>query len=158
MYMKWKLPPKIKIYEALGCVSDGRVELVNENEARVYSSSRGKFYVVKYDAGSRAIMANDNGSYWQGYLGYPAIAFLMRIGAVSFDSRYAEALQGIAWKDINTKLKNDFEKTAEHVQGILSSNGISLEDFSGEVSLILSQIQALDLSFLGKKVKPPTGY
>lgn len=47
MSMKWKLPPKIKVYEALGCVVDGRVELVGEHEARVYSSSRGKSYVVK---------------------------------------------------------------------------------------------------------------
>lgn len=156
--MKWKLPPKIKVYEALGCVADGRVELVGENEARVYSSSRGKFYVVKYDADARAIMVNDNGSYWQGYLGYPAIAFLMHIGVVSFDARYAEALKDIAWKDINTRFKNDFEKTAEYIHGILKTKGLILADFFREVESILAQIQKLDLSLLGKKVKPPTGY
>lgn len=156
--MKWKLPPKIKVYEALGCVADGRIEVVGEHEARVYSSSRGKFCVVNYDADARAIMANDNGSYWQGYLGYPAIALLMRIGAVSFDARYAEALKGIAWKDINTTFKNDFEKTAEYIHGILKTKGLILADFFREVESILAQIQKLDLSLLGKKVKPPTGY
>lgn len=62
--MKWKHPPITKIYEALGSVADERIELVGSS-AKVYSSSRNKFYVVSYEPG--AIMANDNGSYWQGY-------------------------------------------------------------------------------------------
>jgi hypothetical protein len=94
--MKWKLPPRIKIYEALGCIADGRME-VEGNMAKVYSSSRGKFYTVTYDPERQAIMANDNGSYWQGYLGYPSIAFLMHVGAIRFDHAYAEALEGVAW-------------------------------------------------------------
>ena len=73
--MRWKNPPKIKVYEALGCIADNRIE-VNENEAKVYSSSREKYYTVKYDRNS--IMSNDNGSYWVGYLGYPSIALLMK--------------------------------------------------------------------------------
>lgn len=158
MTMKWKLQPKIKIYEALGCVADGRIELIGKNEARVYSSSRGKFYVVKYDAGARAIMANDNGSYWRGYLGYPAIAFLMSIGVMSFDARYAEALKDIAWKDINMSFKNDFEKTEKYIHDILRATNVSLEGFLWEVDDIMSQIETLDLSLLGKKVKPPIGY
>ena len=36
--MYWKLPPDIKICEVLGAVADGRIELVDENEAYVYSS------------------------------------------------------------------------------------------------------------------------
>jgi len=46
--MKWKHPPIIKIYEALGSVADGRVE-VSGNTAKVFSSSGNKFYVVSYD-------------------------------------------------------------------------------------------------------------
>ncbi len=156
--MKWKLPPKIKIYEALGCVADGRIERVGEGEARVYSSSRGKFYTVTYDAESRSIMANDNGSYWQGYLGYPAIAFLMSIGVVRFSLEYAEALKDIAWKDINTKFKNDFDKTVEHIHSILQIKGILIQEFLLEIDDILHQVEMLDLSLLGKKMKPPIGY
>ena len=107
---------------------------------------------MNYDADARAIMANDNGSYWRGYLGYPAIALLMRIGAVSFDARYAEALKGIAWKDINTTFKNDFENG-----GVYSwdsqDKGLILADFFREVESILAQIQKLDLSLLGKKLE-----
>jgi len=36
--MKWKHPPIIKIYEALGSVADGRLKL-DGNFAKVYSSS-----------------------------------------------------------------------------------------------------------------------
>ena len=70
--MKWEHPPIIKIYEALGAVADNRVEL-SENTAKVFSSSGNKFYDVSYDRDSNSIMTNDNGSYWKGYLGYPAI-------------------------------------------------------------------------------------
>jgi len=156
--MYWKLPPNIKIYEALGAVADGRIEMVNDTEAKVYSSSRNKFYSVTYDPKTQAIMANDNGSYWQGYLGYPSIAFLMQTGAIRFDTKYAEALKDIAWKDINTKFKNDFDKTVEYIHELLGGQGFSVEDFLEEVGNIQKQIEILNLSLLGKKTKPPVGY
>jgi hypothetical protein len=37
--MKWQHPPIIKIYEALGAIADGRVE-INGMTAKVYSSTR----------------------------------------------------------------------------------------------------------------------
>lgn len=157
MIMKWKLPPKIKIYEALGTIGDGRIE-VSGNSVKVYSSSGEKFYDVEFDPKQNAIMANDNGSYWQGYLGYPAIAYLMKTGIIKFNPIYAEALKGIAWKDINTKFKNDFEKTEKYVHELLESKSISADDFLKEVDLIYRQIEKLDLSMLGRKTKPPEGY
>ncbi|MFA6602048.1 MAG: hypothetical protein WCT02_04295 [Candidatus Paceibacterota bacterium] len=72
--MKWKLPPPVKIYEALGSVADGRLEMLG-NSARVYSSSRNKFYEVIFDPETKSIMANDNGSFWQGYLGLSSYRF-----------------------------------------------------------------------------------
>ena len=39
---KWKHPPIIEVYEALGAVADGRIELT-QNEAKIYSSSGNKF-------------------------------------------------------------------------------------------------------------------
>jgi hypothetical protein len=156
--MHWKLPPNIKIYEALGAVSDERIELVAEHEARVYSSTRNKFYTVTYDPEAQAIMANDNGSYWQSYLGYPSIAYLMQIGVIRYERNYAEALKGIAWKDINTKFKNDFDKTAEYIHTLLRDQGVSVEAFLQEVENIQRQIETLNLSLQGKKTKPPSGY
>ncbi len=66
--MYWKIPPKIKIYEALGCLADGRLKKV-DGKVQVYSSSGQKFYTVTFDEKKKAIMTNDNGSYWIGYWG-----------------------------------------------------------------------------------------
>jgi len=155
--MKWKLPPKIKIYEALGAIGDDRIH-VTGNTARVYSSSGNKFYTVTYDPEKQAIMANDNGSYWQGDLGYPAIAYLIKTGRITHDPQYAEALKSIQWKDINTKFKNDFEKTAAYINEVLAKKGIDRTEFQREIMAISQQIEILDLSFLGKKKRPPSGY
>jgi len=154
--MKWKLPPKIKIYEALGCIADDRIE-INENEAKVFSSSRGKSYTITYD-GRNSIMCNDNGSYWIGYLGYPSIAFLMLKGKIKYNSKFAEALKGIKWKDINVKFKNDHEKTEAYVLDFVKAKGHDVNEFLAEISNINHQIKELNLEFLGNKTKPPTGY
>lgn len=153
--MKWDLPPDIKIYEALGSVVDGRIEIL-ENSAKVYSSSRNKFYDVEYDPESNSIMANDNGSYWKGYLGYPAIAFLMSKNVLSYSVQVGELLKDIAWKDINTKFKNDFDKTLEFILKDLTEE--SREVLRDYVSRVQKEIQILDLNLLGKKKLPPSGY
>jgi hypothetical protein len=153
--MKWKHPPLIKIYEALGAVADGRVE-VSGNSAKVYSSSRNKFYSIEYDPSSKSIMVNDNGSFYKGYLGYPAIAFLMKVGALTYNSAIAEKLKGIAWKDINQKFKNDFDKTLEYILG-----GMTHEDRTAveeEANRINVQLQSQRYDLLGTKIKPPEGY
>jgi len=106
--MKWKIPPIIKVYEALGCIADKRIE-IEGNKAKVFSSSKQKFYSIEFD-GKNSIMCNDNGSYWQGYLGYPSIAFLMLKGKVDYNSKFVEALKDISWKDLNVKFKNNYEK------------------------------------------------
>ncbi|MFH1802756.1 MAG: hypothetical protein ABH864_04910 [archaeon] len=154
--MKWKIPPKIKVHEALGCIGDGRIE-VNGNEARVFSSSKGKFYSVKYD-GKNAIMCNDNGSYWVGYLGYPAIAFLMLKGKIHYNAKLVEAFKDIAWKDVNVKFKNDYEKTESYVLDLIRKNGFNLSEINSEIDSIYEQIKMLEMDLFGEKVKPPLGY
>lgn len=155
--MKWKRPPIIKIYEALGAVADGRVETGGDlNSGKVYSSSRNKYYDVSYDLAKKEIMANDNGSFWKGYLGYPSIAFLMKIGVLSYDENIGNLLKDIAWKDINQKFKNDFDKTLEFILSSKSADEIQvLKDFTGKAS---EEIDKIDLGQLGKKVTPPDGY
>lgn len=155
--MKWKIPPKIKAYEALWTISDNRIELVDD-EIRVYSSSRNKYYNIWYNEKENAIMTNDNGSFWQWYLGYPAIAYLMYIGKISYDVRFAEALKWIAWKDINQKFKNNWKKTERLVCNIVKEKGLKVSEFLEEIENIMKQIEKLDLNLLGKKKKPPKGY
>lgn len=153
--MKWKYPPIIKIYEALGSIADNRL-YVSENTAKVYSSSGNKFYEVTYDPEKNAIMANDNGSYWKGYLGYPAIAFLFKIGLLDFRPDMARLLKGIKWKDINQKFKNDFDKTLGLIEDSLDQN--YKEALSAYVNEVDKQIRELDLNLLGAKTMPPEGY
>ncbi len=152
---KWSHPPIIKIYEALGSVADGRIE-IDGNSAKVYSSSGNKFYSVNYDPEKRAIMTNDNGSFWKGYLGYPAIAFLLKKGVLSYEEDVAKILMNIKWKDINQKFKNDFDKTLDYILSPLTDT--QKENLNNLVQKIDKEIAELDLSLLGKKVKPPEGY
>ena len=155
--MKWAVPPAIKVYEALGCLADQRIEIEGDS-AKISSSSKGKYYTVTYDETSNAIMVNDNGSYWKGYLGYPGIAFLMKKGKLSFIPSFSEALEGIAWKDLNVKYKNDFTQTLQEVHNLLLLKGVDLSSFMSYIQKVLAEIEALSLSYLGKKQLPPEGY
>lgn len=153
--MKWDIPPIIKVYEALGAVADGRV--VEDGEtAKVFSSSGNKFYEVNYDESTNSIMTNDNGSYWKGYLGYPAIAYLMQIGKLSYREDLGELMKGIHWKDINQEFKNDFEKTIKYVLSPLSLDESSLLEEYAEG--VLEEIKTMELNYLGPKKLPPEGY
>jgi len=101
-------------------------------------------------------MANDNGSYWKGYLGYPSIAFLFKIGLLEFRPNLANLLKGIHWKDINQKFKNDFGKTLTYIETFLDPKyKKSLADY---VKIVDEKISALDLGLLGTKTTPPEGY
>lgn len=155
--MLWKLPPKIKIYEALGSIGDKRIS-VSANTAKVYSSSRKKKYIVKYDPEKNAIMANDNASYWAGYLGYPSIAFLLFKRIIDYDSKFANALKDISWKDINVKFRSNYAKTEEYVKEIVASRNFSVSELEADVDKIYNQIKKLNLEKLGKRIKPPKGY
>lgn len=153
----WKQPPIIKVYEALGAIADRRIELEG-NSAKVYSSSRGKYYTVTFDPTTNSIMCNDNGSYWAGYLGYPAITFLLGKQIIPFSTDSAELLKDIKWKDINQDFKNDFAKTEKYCQDLVIQR-------DGDLSALLTDIQSIHqfladhpYKLLGTKTKPPTGY
>ena len=90
--------------------------------------------------------------------GYPSIAYLMSIGELSFNEEYAESLKGIAWKDINTKNKNDFEKTLLEVREIMEKRGVNLKKFDKFVKQTLQKIKEKKFRLLGKKKQPPRGY
>ena len=153
--MKWKTPPDIKIYEALSAVADGRIE-IHGTSARVRSTSGNKYYDVAYDPTRRAITSNDNGSYYRGYLGYPAIAFLMQAGVLSYDAPLGDALKGVHWKDVNTKFKNDYEKVLDAVlAGASDETRTALATYTKEMQ---EHIARLDLARFETKEPPPEGY
>jgi hypothetical protein len=152
-------PPIIKIYEALGAISDQRIELTQGLfvEAKVYSSSREKYYTVTYDPANNSIMLNDNGSYWKGYLGYPGIAVLLLTGVLPLQKEYSEILKDIPRKEINTKNNNDFEKTQKQIDTIIIEKWWDIQSFHKYIQNIIDEITKKPLSYLGKKTLPPKG-
>jgi len=119
----WKMPPLIKIYEALGALADGRVQLTDDHRALVASSDGAKIYEVELTG--QVISANDNASYWQGYLGYPAIAVMIARGLLPADPAALSALRGIPWKELNHRFHNDYGRTLEEVARRLERCGAS---------------------------------
>jgi hypothetical protein len=151
----WDHPPIIKIYEALGSVADGRLK-ISGNSAKVYSSSGNKYYDVVYDPGLAAIAVNDNASFYKGYLGYPAVAYLLTAGVLTYQPHAAELLKGIAWKDINVRFKNDFNKTLEYILNQLAAKDRA--ELEKEAQKIDIQLKVLKLKKLGEQARPPEGY
>jgi hypothetical protein len=119
----WKMPPIAKVYEALGAIGDNRVHLVDAQHASVTSSDGTRTYQVENSADHREISSNDNASYWQGYLGYPAIAVLIARGELSFPRETAEALRGIPWKELNQRFRNDYARTLAEVSRVAEERG-----------------------------------
>ena len=69
-----KIPPLEKTSEAYSVMADQRITL-SQGWAEVKLSDGRKTYLLEW--GVDRYPASDNGSYWQGYAGYPAIAVLM---------------------------------------------------------------------------------
>lgn len=156
--MKWQPSPLIKIYEALGTIADKRFE-VDVNTAKVYSSSGNKYYDVIYDPTTNSITANDNGSFYVGYLGYPSIVLLLELGVVGYDAKLAGYLKGFAWKDINQQFKNDFIKTQNYIdEKIADKYHININDFHVALKIIQDKVNSLELNKLANDKRPPQGY
>jgi hypothetical protein len=154
----WLTPHISKIYEAITAIADERIELISDNEARIWSSSRGKFYTITYDPTSNSIMSNDNTAYYTDSVSYPMIALLMLKGIINYDRSLLAPLSKIVWKDIMTKFKNDYDKGIEHALQQLASKGYDSEEIKSKIMPIYVQTCTLTLHYLGKKIRPPKAY
>lgn len=154
----WEAPPRLKIYEALGAIGDARVVLANGG-GRVQSSSGRKYYDVSYDDTSNEISSNDNVSYWVGYLGYPAVAYLIERDLISVDRVVCQWLAGIHWKDINTKYRNSHVKAEAYVRNfLLVERDADLSLIDSAIDSVFAQIVDLHLVKSGRPTRPPKGY
>jgi hypothetical protein len=152
---KWKMPPAAKVYEALGALGDGRVTLVDETHARVKSSDRTKTYEVENSPDFREISSNDNASYWQGYLGYPAIATLLARGFHRSPSAIIKALTGIPWKELNRRFRNDYSKTIGEVEARMVADGHDPAAVRGEVNSVMDALARLAPARGARRARPP---
>ncbi|ABL78315.1 hypothetical protein [Thermofilum pendens] len=137
----WRVPPRVKVLEALGAIGDGRVVFVGEGEARVTGSDGSRVYRVVWD-GKLGIASNDNGSVYRGYLGYPSIAVLMLKGILPFDAKLAEGLKGIPWREINERFKS-YRETEAYVRSLLEEKGFSWAYVDAFIERVLSEIKRL---------------
>lgn len=152
-------PPHLsKVYEALTAIADNRYELVSDTELKLYSSSRGKFYTVKYDPRNKQIMSNDNTAYYNHSISYPMLTLLMLRGDLVYDTSLLVPLSNLVWKDIMTKHKNDYDAGIVEVLSLLSSRGTDVSALKAKIARIYAQACQLTLSPLGKRLLPPKAY
>jgi len=148
------MPPLVKVYEALGAIGDGRVRIEDSRRATVVSSDGSKTYEVETSADGREIASNDNASYWQGYVGYPAIAVLLARGLYHPPANVTVALKGVAWKELNRKFKNDWARTIAQVDKQLEQAGHDPDAVRSEAEAVLGFLRALRPVRI-KRIRPP---
>jgi len=141
----WAMPPKIKIYEALSAVADGRVTLTGPTSATVRSSTGERLYHVAWSEDMRSITSDDPASQWQGYLGYPIIAVLLQLGKIPYDQRRAKLLAGIPWRAINTRFRRNYEQALNYVLEQIQARGGRKEELIAEVEQIFAHLEQLKL-------------
>lgn len=156
----WKVPPKIKVYEALSAIADGRVRILSGKKsktrmptkgvAKVISSNRDREYTVQWNFSRSEIVSDDNGSRWQGYLGYPSIAILMLGKKLPYSSQIATKLKGINWNALNKKLKRDYEEVEEYVLSQIAEKKATQTKIKDFVEKVYKKIQELKLKRLSK--------
>ena len=141
-----KMPPKIKVLEALGAIGDKRIK-VEDNKAIVKSSTGEREYKVYYYPEKNAAWSTDNGTRFRKYVGYPIISFLMLKGKISFNEKYAKSLAGIPWKKINDEFKRDYEKTMEYAYKVVEKRGVNVKKLKEFIDKVMKELKELKLKF-----------
>ncbi len=142
--MKLKLPPRIKVLEAVSSISAGRVKKEEAGIYRVRSSRGDKEYIVIIK--NSTAYSNDNGTIFKGYIGYPIIAALMIEGILPKNDRIGEAIKDIPWADWNESLKS-YKKVEEKVKEEAKKNGVEPEEIDEYVELVMQALKMITLKF-----------
>ncbi len=145
MYLR--LPPRIKVLEALGAIADGRIKIIDERRAQVISSEGDRTYNVYIDIAKSQVYSDDNGTKYRGYIGYPIIAVLMLKGIIPFYKDVAEALKGIPWRELNEKYKK-YAIVETIVKNIVKRKGISPKYIDIVINRVMVKLKTLKLRLL----------
>jgi hypothetical protein len=140
--MRAKLPPRIKVLEALGTIADNRVKMIEKGIYTVTSSEHDREYKVLIRG--REVCSNDNGTRFRRYVGYPIIASLMLERIVSYDERIANSLKGIKWRKLNEELR-DYNLVEEEVYKIAEERGVKREELSRFIERVMRELKGLSL-------------
>jgi hypothetical protein len=146
MVMKLRNPPRIKVLEALGCIADRRIIILDDNRAKVVSSDGSREYHVYVDLQRSAVYSDDNGTKLRGYVGYPIIAFLMIKGVLPYDEILAKALTGIPWKKLNEEYKS-YSVVETMVKNTIKQRGADLRLLDPFVNNVMMRLSKLSLIY-----------
>jgi hypothetical protein len=139
-----RLPPRIKILEALGAVADGRIKILDEYRAQVVSSEGDRTYDVYVDLSRKIVDSSDNGTVFRGYIGYPIISVLMIKRVLPYNERLAEGLKGIRWRELNERYKS-YALVEKLIKEQLARKGFSLEEIDRYVDEVMKSLEKIRL-------------
>jgi hypothetical protein len=100
------------------------------------------------------VSSNDNASYWQGYIGYPAIAVLLARGVLHARPETCRALAAIPWKKLNSRFRNNYERTIVEVARTVAERGHDFRAIAAEAESILESLRQLSPR-RGSRRRPP---
>ena len=143
-----KLPPKVKVIEALSAVADERIiieDLLSKEWKCKSASSPWKTYKILYNEKENTISSNDSLSINQWFLWYPAIAFLLKIWKIKYDERILEMMKNINRIDIKEKVRKDYESMFRLVLWNLHMQLFNVDYFISQIEYIYDQISELHL-------------
>lgn len=145
-----RLPPRIKVLEALSAIADGRIRKVGGHYV-VVSSDGSRNYVVYVDRDRGLVYSNDNGTMYRGYVGYPIISVLMMMGVLSFDKELSDGLKGIPWRELNEKYKN-YSMVMEVIRGKVGEAKWPL--YEKFINKVMDELGRLNLRLMEKAPGP----
>ncbi len=141
-----RLPPRIKVLEALSAIADGRVRREGDHYV-IVSSDGSRSYTVYVDEGRGLVYSNDNGTVYRGYVGYPIMSVLMMLGKLSFDKELSDGLRGIPWRELNERFKN-YNAVMEVIRGRVGEDKWPL--YERFIDKVLGELRRLNLRLMDR--------
>jgi len=141
-----RMPPRIKVLEALGSIADNRIHKIDDKHYEVISSDGTRKYRVYVDLETRRVYSDDNGTKLRGYVGYPIIAILMLNGKLPYNEKLANALKGIPWKKLNETYKK-YAIVENIVKEKARRKGVSSDEIDAFIRDVLAKLRGMQLYY-----------
>jgi len=145
LLMRLRLPPRIKVLEALGSIADGRIKQLDDHNYIATSSDGVRKYKVYVDLERGIADSTDNGTTYKGYMGYPIIAVLMLKGVLPYNARLANALKGVKWKELNDKYKK-YDVVMEIVKENARRAGVEPYEVDHYIEDVMKKLEGIMLA------------
>lgn len=126
-----------------------------DNRAEVWSSDRSKRYTVTWSLDGSSFGANDNASFFQGYVGYPIIAVMLKLDILPFREDLCSVLRDVPWKAINKIHKNNFALAVAAVLNERLPDANERQAIDAYIDEVFDKLVSLELSRERPVGRPP---